>query len=77
MYNPKIGDAVIVDYAVLKKRKIERFGTIINKAQRANGRGYDTIYFVRTGPHDVVQCRLGQFINASRRHHDHEYLQTR
>lgn len=68
-YKPAIGDHVIVDMAVLRKRKPERIGTIINKVQRyVHGSEYETIYLVRTGFDDVVQCRLGQFIDARGRH---------
>ncbi len=71
MYEPQIGEQVIVDFKVLKKPKDRRTGSIINKAQSREGKGqYVDIYLIRTGYGDFVRAKLGQFIRLKRRHVD-------
>ena len=68
-YEPDVGDEVLVDMSVLRDRRAKRLGTIINRVQRCiASHEYETIYVIRTGFGDVVHARLGEFVQAYRRH---------
>lgn len=70
MYRPDIGWRVIVNFKMLKRPQKKRIGTIINKAQRSEGKGYIDIYVIRTDYDEVVRVKLGEFIKLKRRHLD-------
>ena len=71
MYEPSIGERLIVDYKILNRPQKKRIGTIINKAQRSEGNQYIDIYVIRTDYNEFVRIKLGQFIKFKNRHLDH------
>ncbi len=69
MYNPQRNEQVIIDHALLKKRKEKRIGTIINIFQRREAKDkYIEVFIIRTAYNDVVSAKLGQFRKLKRRH---------